>query len=107
LGAAATPAKHADVPRRQPIEDFNTINAGGSSTSVDVVHNVQHIQKTPQDPSASHDSGGMTRIIPSDDVSYFVPKFNFNLFSLCYKFWYGYHLQYVDQKYISRANSYE
>jgi transcription factor E2F3 len=76
LGAAATPAKHADVPRHQPIEDFNTINAGQSSSSVDVVHNVQHIQKTPQDPSALHDSGGMTRIIPEDDVSYFVPKFN-------------------------------
>ena len=75
LGAAATPANHANVPR-QPIENVNTINAGQSSTSMDVVNNVQHIQKTPQDPSTSHDFGGMTRIIPSDvDVSQIFLKF--------------------------------
>ncbi|KAK3158114.1 hypothetical protein QOZ80_2AG0133080 [Eleusine coracana subsp. coracana] len=68
LGGAAASANHANVPRRQPIEDFNTISAGQSSTSMDVVHNVQQIQKTPQDPSASHDFGGMTRIIPSEDT---------------------------------------
>lgn len=76
MGSAATPAKHANLPRRQPIEDFNAINAAQSSTQMDVVHSVQHIQKTPQDPSASHDSGGMTRIIPSDDVSHFFSEFN-------------------------------
>jgi transcription factor E2F3 len=70
LGAAAIPAKHANVPRCESIEDFNTINAGQSNTSMDVVHNVQQIQKTPHDPSVLHDFGGMTRIIPSDDVSY-------------------------------------
>ncbi|TVU29818.1 hypothetical protein EJB05_21405 [Eragrostis curvula] len=68
LGSAATPAKPTNVPRHQPAEDFNTINAGQSSTSQDVVHNVQHIHKTPQDPSGSQDFGGMTRIIPSDDT---------------------------------------
>ncbi|KAK3154284.1 hypothetical protein QOZ80_2BG0188550 [Eleusine coracana subsp. coracana] len=68
LGGAAASANHANVPRRQPIEDFNTISAGQSSTSMDVVHNVQQIEKTPQDPSASHDFGGMTRIIPSEDT---------------------------------------
>ncbi|KAF8693340.1 hypothetical protein HU200_038729 [Digitaria exilis] len=64
LGGAATPARHANMPRHHPVEDFNTSNAGQSSTSVDVAHNVQQSQRTPQDPSSSHEFG--TRIIPSD-----------------------------------------
>ncbi|XP_062223160.1 transcription factor E2FA-like isoform X2 [Phragmites australis] len=66
LGGAATPARHANVPIHQPVEDFNTKNAGQGCTSMDVVHNIQQSQKIPQDPSALHDFGGMTRIIPSD-----------------------------------------
>lgn len=66
LGGAATPARHSDVPRHQPVEDCNTSYAGQSSTSMDIAHNVQQSQKIPQDPSALHDFGGMTRIIPSD-----------------------------------------
>jgi transcription factor E2F3 len=31
-----------------------------------VAHDAQHSQKIPQDPSALHDFGGMTRISPSD-----------------------------------------
>lgn len=70
MGGVATPPRHPNVPRHRPVEDFNTTNAGQSSTSMDVELNVQHSQRTLQDPSASHDFGGMTRIIPSDvDVS--------------------------------------
>ncbi|AQK71574.1 Transcription factor E2FA [Zea mays] len=65
LGGVATPVKHSSVPRHQPAEDFNTY-AGQSSTPMDVAHDVQHGQKIPQDPSALHDFGGMTRISPSD-----------------------------------------
>lgn len=78
MGGAATPARHANIPGHHPVEDFNTSNAGQCSTSVDVVHNVQQSQRTPQDPSALHDFGGMTRIIPSDvDVSQIFLKFFF------------------------------
>ncbi|CAN6244584.1 unnamed protein product [Urochloa humidicola] len=66
LGGVETPARHANIPRHHPVEDLDTTNAGQCSTSMDVVHNVQQSQRTPQDPSASHDFGGMTRIIPSD-----------------------------------------
>ncbi|KAG8059054.1 hypothetical protein GUJ93_ZPchr0002g24046 [Zizania palustris] len=68
LGADATPPGHANVPKHQPTEVFNTTNAGTGqcSNSVPVDHNCQHIQTIPQDVSASHDIGGMTRIIPSD-----------------------------------------
>uniref|UniRef100_A0A0A9G6C7 Uncharacterized protein n=1 Tax=Arundo donax TaxID=35708 RepID=A0A0A9G6C7_ARUDO len=68
LRDVATLARKADVPRNQPVEhlDLNTTNAEQGSTSMDVVQNIQHSQKTPPDPCASHDFGGMTRIIPSD-----------------------------------------
>uniref|UniRef100_A0A0E0K0R3 E2F/DP family winged-helix DNA-binding domain-containing protein n=1 Tax=Oryza punctata TaxID=4537 RepID=A0A0E0K0R3_ORYPU len=68
LGGGATPSGHANVPKHQPTEVFNTTNAGVGqcSNSVAVDSNIQHSQMTPQDPSASHDFGGMTRIIPSD-----------------------------------------
>ncbi|XP_062219234.1 transcription factor E2FA-like isoform X2 [Phragmites australis] len=66
LGGVATSGRQANVPRNQPVEDFNTTNAGQSCTSMDVVQNVQHSQKTPLDPCALHEFGGMTRIIPSD-----------------------------------------
>ncbi|XP_008677112.1 transcription factor E2F3 isoform X1 [Zea mays] len=66
LGGVATPAKHSNVPRHQPAEDFNTSYAGQSSTLMGVAHDAQHSQKIPQDPSALHDFGGMTRISPSD-----------------------------------------
>ncbi|RCV06697.1 hypothetical protein SETIT_1G183900v2 [Setaria italica] len=66
LGGVETPARHANMSRHHTVEDFNATNAGQCSTSMDVVHNVQQNQRTPQDPNASHDFGGMTRIIPSD-----------------------------------------
>ncbi|KAF0934267.1 hypothetical protein E2562_023626 [Oryza meyeriana var. granulata] len=68
LGGGATPSGHANVPKHRPTEVFNTTNAGAGqcSSSVAVDNNIQHSQTTPQDPSASHDFGGMTRIIPSD-----------------------------------------
>ncbi|BAF08963.1 transcription factor E2FB [Oryza sativa Japonica Group] len=68
LGGGATPSGHANVPKHQPTEVFNTTNAGVGqcSNSVAVDNNIQHSQTIPQDPSASHDFGGMTRIIPSD-----------------------------------------
>jgi len=66
LGGVATPTRHTNMPRRYPIEDSNTTNGGQCSTAMDVEQNVQQSQRTPQDPSALHDFGGMTRIIPSD-----------------------------------------
>lgn len=46
---------------------------------MDVAHDVQHSQKIAQDPSALHDFGGMTRIIPSEvDVSQIYVKMNFS-----------------------------
>lgn len=66
LGGVATPAKHSNVPRHQPAEDSNTTYAGQSSTPMDVARDVQHSQKIPQDPSALHDFGGMTRLTASD-----------------------------------------
>lgn len=48
---------------------------------MDVTHDVQHSQKIPQDPSALHDFGGMTRISPSDvhvNVSQIIVKLNFS-----------------------------
>ncbi|XP_039844076.1 transcription factor E2FA-like isoform X2 [Panicum virgatum] len=66
LGGVATPTRHTNMPRHHPIEDSNTTNGGQCSTAMDVVENVQQSQRTPQDPSALHDFGGMTRIIPSD-----------------------------------------
>ncbi|RLN08819.1 transcription factor E2FA-like [Panicum miliaceum] len=66
LGGVATPTRHTNMPRHHPIEDSNTKNGGECSTAMDVVQNVQQSQRTPQDPSALHDFGGMTRIIPSD-----------------------------------------
>ncbi|PAN06352.1 hypothetical protein PAHAL_1G258000 [Panicum hallii] len=66
LGGVATPTRHSNMPRHHPIEDSNTTNGGQCSTAMDVVQNVQQSQRAPQDPSALHDFGGMTRIIPSD-----------------------------------------
>jgi transcription factor E2F3 len=78
LGGVETPARHANMSRHHTVEDFNTTDAGQCSTSMDVVHNVQQNQRTPQDPNASHDFGGMTRIIPSDvDVSQIVLTYIF------------------------------
>ena len=78
MGGVATPTRHTNMPRRYPIEDSNTTNGGQCSTAMDVVQNVQQSQRTPQDPSALHDFGGMTRIIPSDvDVSQIFLKFIF------------------------------
>lgn len=80
LGGGATPSGHANVPKHQPTEVFNTTNAGVGqcSNSVAVDNNIQHSQTIPQDPSASHDFGGMTRIIPSDiDVSQIHFNFDF------------------------------
>ncbi|KAL6619465.1 hypothetical protein ACP70R_034604 [Stipagrostis hirtigluma subsp. patula] len=64
LGGVATPARQANVRGHQPVEYI--ANGGPSSISIDTVHNIQHSQNTPNDPSALHDSGGMTRIIPSE-----------------------------------------
>ena len=76
MGGVATPTRHTNMPRHHPIEDSNTTNGGQCSTAMDVVQNVQQSQRTPQDPSALHDFGGMTRIIPSDvDVSQIFLKF--------------------------------
>lgn len=67
------------MPRHQPAEDFNTSYAGQSSTLMGVAHDAQHSQKIPQDPSALHDFGGMTRISPSDvHVSQIIVKLNFS-----------------------------
>jgi len=66
LGGGATPPMHTNVPQHRSYEDSRTRNAAQSSTSMNVEHNVQYSQNTPQDPSSSNDFGGMTRIIPSD-----------------------------------------
>jgi transcription factor E2F3 len=82
-----TPTKHSNVPRHQPAEDFNTTYAGQSSMPLDVAHDVQHSQKIPQDPSALHDFGGITRLTTSDvHVSLISVKLNlaFPLFGLCH-----------------------
>ncbi|XP_040376667.1 transcription factor E2FA-like isoform X2 [Oryza brachyantha] len=68
LGGGATPSGNANMPKHQPTEVYNTtdVGTGQCSNSIAVNNNIQHSQITPQDPSASHDFGGMTRIIPSD-----------------------------------------
>lgn len=66
LGSGATPPVHTNVPKHRSYGDLRTTNAAQSSKSMNVEHNVQYSQNTPQDPSSSNDFGGMTRIIPSD-----------------------------------------
>ena len=52
---------------------------------MDVARDVQHSQKIPQDPSALHDFGGMTRLTASDvQVSQIIVKLNFSFSLLCH-----------------------